>query len=149
MTKIVEFFIKKNVISYPDVSYLDYWRLAHLKDEDAFMKNKYDKYICAWIPILWSRGGSETLLSISRFIEKVNRLQKGEQEGFVEYSDEMNVAFEGAGVQFSCVIDSWEETPEGQFSLAEVIFLLEAWHGFLQMPDSELSRMELVLPCFS
>lgn len=96
----------------------------------------------------WVKNDSETLSSIIQFIEKIIRLQKGEQEGFVEYSDEMNVAFERAGVQFSCVIDSWEEVPEGNFSLAEVIFLVEAWHRFLQIPDSEQSKMEFSLPCF-
>jgi hypothetical protein len=146
VNKIVGFFIEKNVTNYPEISYSDYWRLARMQSESPCLENRYNKYICAWIPISWPKNNSECLLGISKFTEEVILLEKNEQEGFVEYSDEMNVSFESNGVQFSCLIDSWEETAEGNFFIAEVIVLLGAWHRFLQMPDSEESRMEIVLP---
>lgn len=38
MAKVVEFYIEKNVMSYPNASYSDYWRLARSKDESLSVK---------------------------------------------------------------------------------------------------------------
>lgn len=145
MSNVVEFFVQKNVINHLDASYVDYWRLARVKDGSKCFESRYNKYICLWIPIVWPRSSGENFLSIAKFIERVTHLQISGEGGFFEYSDEMNVAFTSSGAQFSCVIDSWEELSEGLFSLVDVIILVKAWHRFLQMPDSENSKMEVSL----
>jgi hypothetical protein len=147
MNSTIEFLVEKNVFFYPNASYEDYWRQARVKNGCDVDEIRYNKYLCAWISIVWPKGSPESLLSIFRFIEKVKRLQEGGAAGFVEYGDGVNVFFNSRRAQFSCAIDSWEETSEGYFSLAEVIFLVEAWREFLQMPDSEQSKMEVALPC--
>jgi len=150
MNNIVEFFVEKNVISYPNASYEDYWRLARVKNGCGIDEIRYNKYLCAWISVIWPKSSSESLSSIFRFLEKSKRLQEDRgAAGFVEYGDDVNVSFTNRGAQFSCAVDSWEEVLEGHFSLTEVIALVEAWREFLQMPDSEQSKMEVTLPCIS